>query len=627
MPIVGTAGHVDHGKSALVAALTGTNPDRLLEERERGMTLDLGFARLVLDDEIEAGIVDVPGHERFLHNMLAGAGGMDVLLLVVAADEGVKPQTLEHLAILRYLNVRETIVVLSKIDLVPERDRAAARARILAGLHGTIAERAPAIETSVPAGTGLAELRAAIAAALRSLPARDLDAPPYLPIDRVFTLPGLGTIATGTLMQGTVRAGDTLALEPSAQPARIRSIEVFGARRRRVDAGTRVALNLAGIDRHTIARGETIAGASLQARSSFTVRFTPQEEALRWLRRRTPVRAYLGTAEIMGTLVFDAPPSQAGEVAATLHLRRAAVAFPGARFVLRRPSPKSLLGGGFVEAAAAVENCETPSPAREAVLTALRARGLNPATPAEIVFDANVREDTVRETLETLAASDDAIRLRRPEAFACGEAARRLLLDAVACLEAAQRDEPWAIGMTSIALSRATGVAEPLLVRYLAEFAERGLVRFHAGYYATLDFRPALTAAQREWFLSLVRTDAQAPLRPVEFTAVAKAVRASTVAGAARAFDTLLDGGELVKVGDDLYRGSQIGAIRARVEAHFQTETRMTASQFRDAIGTSRKYGVPLLEWLDARGVTVRDGDYRMLRRRIREAAAAEGDR
>lgn len=628
MPIVGTAGHVDHGKSALVAALTGTNPDRLLEERERGMTLDLGFARFVLEDGSEAGVVDVPGHERFLHNMLAGAAGMDVLLLVVAADEGVKPQTLEHLAILRYLNVRETIVVVSKIDLISENERAAASARIFAALRGTIAERAPAIETSIPLGTGLAELRRAIGRAVLSLPPRDPNAPLYLPIDRVFTMPGLGTVVTGTLVQGSLSAGDTVALEPSAQRARVRSIEVFGTRRQRVEPGTRVALNLAAIDRHSVARGETIASSSFEPQRTFAVSFTPAETDAASLRRRTPVRVYLGSAEIMGTLSFDVTPASDRQIAARLHLRDAAIAFPGIRFVVRRPSPKTLLGGGVVEGIAAGENRDAVSPAREAVAAVLRARDLSPAEPAEIAFDANVREDVVREMLETLVACDEAVALRRPEAFVGGDAARCLLGEVVAALEAAQRDEPWAMGMTSIALSRSTGVAEALLVRFLAEFVERGRLAGRGGYYATLDFQPSLSTHQRELFLGLVAPAAEAPFRPAPFAEVATAVRRSDVPGATRAFDTLLDRGELVKVGDDLYRGSQIGAIRARLEAHFRHEPRMTASQFRDAIGTSRKYAVPLLEWFDVHGVTVRDGDYRTLRRGCAsERLASGGDR
>ncbi|MGB8519571.1 MAG: selenocysteine-specific translation elongation factor, partial [Candidatus Tumulicola sp.] len=367
MPIVGTAGHVDHGKSALVEALTGTHPDRWLEERMRGMTLDLGFARLVLDDGVEAGIIDVPGHERFLHNMLAGAAGMELLLLVVAADEGVMPQTREHLDVLRFLNVAQTIVVVTKIDLVGQEDREAAIERIADALRGTIAGGAPRVAVSSRTGEGLPELRAQITEALRALPPRDDAAPVYLPIDRVFTLPGRGTIVTGTLMQGTLATGDALTLEPSATAARVRSLHVFGEGRERAVAGTRVALNLPGIDRTAIGRGETAVSAEFSARAGFAVTFTPLETALPLLRKRMPVRAYLGSAEILGMLEFESVPDEARATFARLHLRSGVVAFPGVRFVVRRMSPKTLLGGGSIESLAAAMSPARATPAEATV--------------------------------------------------------------------------------------------------------------------------------------------------------------------------------------------------------------------------------------------------------------------
>jgi len=246
MHIVGTAGHVDHGKSSLVAALTGTNPDRWIEERLRGMTLDLGFAHLRFADSLEAGIVDVPGHERFLHNMLAGAAGMELLLLVVAATEGVMPQTLEHLDILRYLNVRRALVAVSKIDLVEPADRETAIELIAGNLRGTLVEDAPLICVSVQTGEGMNEIREAIHRELLSLPERSQDAPAFLPVDRVFALSGHGTIVTGTLMQGRIAVGDQLQIAPQGRSVRVRSLQVFGDDRAHVEAGSRVAVNLPG---------------------------------------------------------------------------------------------------------------------------------------------------------------------------------------------------------------------------------------------------------------------------------------------------------------------------------------------------------------------------------------------
>ncbi|MGA8534702.1 MAG: selenocysteine-specific translation elongation factor [Candidatus Tumulicola sp.] len=615
MPIVGTAGHVDHGKSALVAALTGTNPDRWIEERLRGMTLDLGFAHLVLEKGLEAGIVDVPGHERFLHNMLAGAAGMDVLLLVVAADEGVMPQTREHLDILRYLNVGQTILVVTKIDALPPAARDGAYASIASALRGTLADGAPLAAVSSVTGEGLADLRNCIAAALRALPPRNDDAPAYLPVDRVFALPGLGTIVTGTLMQGSVATGDVVTLAPSGMRARIRSIGVFGATRRRAAAGTRVALNLPGVDRHRIGRGEVVVSEGCAVRSSFAVRFTPLEPALPLLRRRTPVRAYLGAAEILGVLTFERAPDGAREVRAELHLREATVAFPGVRFVVRRPSPKTLLGGGFVEGLGLAPADGSRTAAESAVLAALRAEGFLALDVAAVARAANLREEIAHAALESLAARDDVLALRRPPAYVDGVAAREMLAQALEYLDEFARTRPWTLGATSIALARELDIAESLLVRVLAEFAENGRLASRSGYYATLHHQPSLTPEQRELFDRLVScTDAQ-PFSPVPFADVATAVRRSAIDGADQALDTLLLGGALVKVGDDLYRGSQIASIRARLEKYLGANERITAAAFRDLLGTSRKYAVPLLEWLDAHNVTLRNGDYRTLRR------------
>ncbi len=583
----------------------------------RGMTLDLGFARLVLDDGVEAGIIDVPGHERFLHNMLAGAAGMELLLLVVAAGEGVMPQTREHLDVLRFLNVAQTIVVVTKIDLVGQEDREAAIERIADALRGTIAGGAPRVAVSSRTGEGLPELRAHITEALRALPPRDEAAPVYLPIDRVFTLPGRGTIVTGTLMQGTLATGDALTLQPSGTPARARSLHVFGETRERAVAGTRVALNLPGIDRTAIARGEAAVSSELSSRADFSVSFTPLEAAVPLLRRRTPVRAYLGAAEILGTLVFDSVPRDASPVRAGLHLRSGTVAFPGLRFVVRRTSPKTLLGGGRIESPVldVIPGPARATPAEAAVAGALRSAGFAALDAGAIASAANVRESVARAALERLAQRDDALAIRRPDAYVDAAAARDLLTATLAHLEAVQHARPWALGMTSLLLARELAVDEPLLMRVLAAFVENGRLAGYGGYYATLDHHPQLSPEQQTLFDELVPRDPHSFV-PVPFAGIVAAVKQSKVDGAPAALDTLLALGVFVRVGDDCYRGSQIAAIRSRVETYLRESERMTAAQFRDLIATSRKYAVPLLEWLDAHGVTIRDGDYRSLRTR-----------
>ncbi len=623
MHVLGTAGHVDHGKSSLVRALTGTNPDRWIEERLRGMTLDLGFAHLRFPDGVEAGIVDVPGHERFLHNMLAGAAGMELLLLVVAANEGPRPQTAEHLAILQYLNVKRTIVVLTKSDTVDAEELAFAEELVRESVRGTIAEGAPFVAVSSVTGAGLDDLRDAIHAALVSLPARAPDAPAYLPIDRVFALPGHGTIVTGTLMQGRIALGEELRLEPAGRDVRVRSLQIFGEKRARVDGGSRVAVNLPGIETNEIARGTVLASAQFATRSSVAVRFRALPLALPLLKRRTPVRAYLGSAEILGTLVFERVPENAEEAQATLHLRAPAVVFPGAAFVVRRLTPKTLLGGGTIasidaisaasgEATGAVTSDDTAEVA--GISATLRAVGLAGATAARVGAAANVREDVATEILERLVDDGRVMRLAKPDAYLDASLAHELSERVRERLEANEGETPWALGVTALALSRALSIAEPTLVRVLTALAEEGKLAHRSGYFATPQFVPHLAPEQRAFFDRVFAPDPNAPYVPVAFDDVLSALRATKIQGLSLALDTLFASGTLVKVHDAIYRGSQIADIRAMLEAALRRDKQIAMSGFRDLIGTSRKYAVPLLEYFDAIGVTIRTGDARVLK-------------
>jgi len=618
---VGTAGHVDHGKSSLVTALTGTNPDRWLEERLRGMTLDLGFAHLRFEDGVEAGIIDVPGHERFLHNMLAGASSMELLLLVIAADEGVMPQTVEHLQILQYLNVRQTIVVVTKSDLLAAAKLTERTEEIARALRGTIAENAPLLAVSTIAGSGLVVLRESIHQALLRLPARNAAAPPYLPIDRVFSLPGHGTIVTGTLAQGQIAIGDRLKLEPSGKTTRARSLQTFGEKREVVEAGARVAINLPGIEVSEIGRGEVVTKGAFVPTDRFNVCFRPLAHSVKLLRERNAVRAYIGAAELLGTLILDGQPEDGAQVKGTLYLRKPTVAFPGMSFVVRRLSPKTLLGGGRLESQVLASDSVAPHGSMHhhdgvaaSVLAVLRAHAPEPVSAAQAAREANVVEQAALETLEALKAHGDATFVERPPAYVDAAAADAIVARVLALLEEEHRSEPWAIGATSLAISREVQLHEPLLVRILASAAVDGRLSYRAGYYALPGHVPQLNAEQRAFFDALIPLDPVRPFEPVPLEAVVAAVKQSRVPGAGKAFDGLLSRGVVVKVNEDLYRGAQIVQIRARVEAFLHANRQMTMAQFRDLIGTSRKYAVPLLEWFDARGVTVRSGDYRMLR-------------
>jgi selenocysteine-specific elongation factor len=340
--IVGTAGHIDHGKTSLVEALTGTNADRLPEERRRGITIDLGFASLDLEGA-HLGFVDVPGHERFVRNMLAGAHGIDLVLLIVAADEGVMPQTREHFDICRLLGLRAGIVCLTKQDAADDDLRQLVRLEVAELVEHSFLEGAPVIETSARTGAGLDELKAALARAARDVPERAGGTVTRLPVDRAFAMRGFGTIVTGTLIAGEVRAGDDLELLPSSQAVRARGVQVHGQAVERARAGERTAINLGGIDVHEVERGQVLAAPHrLRPTQVFDARLDVLADAARGLRSRARVRLHHGAAEVLARVAVvedgrEIAPGESGY--AQLRLESPLVALPGDRFILRSYSP------------------------------------------------------------------------------------------------------------------------------------------------------------------------------------------------------------------------------------------------------------------------------------------------
>ena len=349
--VIGTAGHIDHGKSALVKALTGTDPDRLEEEQRRGMTIDLGFAHFDLPGGRRVGIVDVPGHERLIRNMLAGATGIDLVLFVVAADEGVMPQTREHLDILRFLPVRAGLIVLNKIDLAPDPAWVMLVRDDLAALTaGTFLHDAPIVEVSAKTGQGVDVLTGAIDRALTHMPGRTADAPARLPIDRAFTMAGFGTVVTGTLWSGRIATGESVELLPQGRVLRVRGVQSHGAPRDQAEAGSRVAVNLAGVEKDEVERGNALTTPGVfvpTTRLDIRVQLLPQVPPLS---HRARIRVYLGSAEVLGRLaLLDRQVLEPGqETVAQLRLERPLVADAGDAFVLRRYSPMLTIGGGSV---------------------------------------------------------------------------------------------------------------------------------------------------------------------------------------------------------------------------------------------------------------------------------------
>jgi selenocysteine-specific elongation factor len=446
--VVGTAGHIDHGKSALVEALTGTNPDRLEEEKRRGITIDLGFAFLQLPG-VRLGLVDVPGHERFVRNMLAGVGGIDLVMLVVAADESIKPQTREHFDICRLLGIPRGIIAITKSDLVDADVLGLVHLEIEEFVRGSFLEGAPMVAVSARTGAGLEDLRGQLARSAEAVPVKDATRHFRLPIDRAFAMKGFGTVVTGTLISGAVKAEDEVELLPSHKVLRVRGLHSGGESTARAVAGQRTAVNLAGIEREEIERGMVLAPAGIfDAAERLDARLTLLHSA-KPLKNRARVHFHQGTAEAVAEVVLLDGASQigAGESAfAQLRLDRRVLVLPGDRFILRQFSPLVTIGGGAVLDARAVRHKRKDAgvlPFLEAwerghpqeILGALLGVTPHGMTFAEIVARTGWTDADAREAAEKLAvekgarilATEPALVVAAPAVAECAAAARKVV--------------------------------------------------------------------------------------------------------------------------------------------------------------------------------------------------------
>ncbi len=623
--VVGTAGHIDHGKSALVRALTGTDPDRLAEEQRRGMTIDLGFAHFDLPDGVRVGIVDVPGHERLIRTMLAGATGIDLVLLVVAADEGIMPQTREHLDILRFLRVPRGVVAVTKMDLVADPEWLALVKDEIGGLvRGTFLEQAPVVEVSSRTGAGLPALTAAIADGLAAARRANADAPARLPVDRSFTMAGFGTVVTGTLWSGQVRTGDVLALLPSGREVRVRQVQSHGEVVTEAVAGQRAALNLVGVGKDEVTRGDVLAAPGAyhpSAAVDVRLRLLPDVPPLRHHER---VRLYLGADEVIGRVRLldrDALPP-GGEAAAQLRLERSTVAARGDPFVIRRYSPMATVGGGEIiavdaplrrrGAAAAAALVSAASAGMDVRMReALGRAGRGGATLDELARSLNITVPRAAELVETLRGAGGVYGIRGR--FFSAETVELLRRAIVAALTAHHAAVPWRAGMPREELKRRAFPSgdDRLYGVALDGLAESGAVTAGPAFVRLTTFAPARSpeeAAAAEAIAAAYRHGRFAPPAPEEVLA-----HAVDRGAADRMFQALLDDGTLVEAGGIVFHRDAVAEIEARAVAHLERHGELTVAALRDLLGSSRKYVLAALEWLDARRVTRRTGDKRVL--------------
>jgi selenocysteine-specific elongation factor len=633
--VVGTAGHIDHGKSSLVLALTGIDPDRLKEEKERGITIDIGFAHLEVGDGQTLGIVDVPGHERFVKNMLAGVGGIDLVMLVIAADEGVMPQTREHLAICHLLRVRSGLVVLTKADLAEPEWLELVQEDVRGFLRGTFLDGAPILPVSAKTGEGLPALREALATLARAVPRRGTDATFRLPIDRVFTIRGFGTVVTGTVAAGQVALDERLEVYPHGLQAKVRGIQTHGQTMSGAVAGQRAAVNLQGVERAAIERGDVLSVPGL-LRPTHMLDATCEllQDAPAPLKTRQRVRFHIGTREVMARVhPLGRPtiePGQTGHV--QLRLEAPVVALPGDRYVIRSYSPMVTIGGGELLDVA-------PPKARRSPTLTERLRTLETSPPAAVVEThilsvggggvrmAELRARTpfgpaaLREYLEDLVSRGRVFLVDR-EWYVHAETAERLRRAAESALAAFHTREPLMPGMSKEELrTRLGSLEERVFLALLDRFAAAGVLVVDKDKVRSAGHAVRLTPAQQvasDRIETEFRAAGVAP--PTLDEAFAKLGLTGPPAHAIA--QLLVDHRRLVRIREGLYfHADPLREAVDRVMAFLRTHQAITPQEIKDLLGISRKYAIPLLEWLDTQRLTVRVGDKRVLR----EAAPSGG--
>jgi len=605
--VVGTAGHIDHGKSTLIQALTGIDPDRLEEEKRRGMTIDLGFAHLTLPSGRLVGIVDVPGHARFIRNMLAGVHGLDAVLLVVAADEGVMPQTVEHLAIVDLLEVSRGLVALTKVDLVEEDWLELVTSEVAETLARTCLHGATMVPVSAVTGQGLDQLVHHLDQVLAGVPPRPDRGRPRLPIDRVFTISGFGTVVTGTLVDGSLRVGEEVELQPSGRRVRIRGLQQHNRRVETALPGSRVAANLVGVEKEDLGRGEVLARPGTVAvtrRVDARVRVLAGGPALR---HGAQVLVHVGAAEVSGRAVVlggeEIEPGGAGWV--QLYLNRPIAAVAGDRYVLRLPSPQVTVGGGTFADIAPRRHHRHDERVRESLERRVAGEVLQEelrkyprGVTAAALLKASLAEDADLTRLDARRAGQW---LFAPEAWeALAGRARRALEDY-------HRAHPLRPGMPREELKSRLGLPSPVFAAVLVELVRDRVVEDREGEVALPGHQVEIDTGPAARLLEVLGAKPFAP------PSLPEALRAAgATEEVARA---LVRRGDLVRLSEDVvFTRSAYEAAVALVREMVAEQGSVTVASLRDRMGASRRPVLALLEHLDAQRITRRVGDARVLR-------------
>ena len=640
MRVIGTAGHVDHGKSSLVEALTGIHPDRLKEEQAREMTIDLGFAYLTMPDGEEIGIVDVPGHRDFIENMLAGVGGIDVALFVVAADEGVMPQTREHLAILDLLQIPGGVMALTKIDLVEDLEYIdLIEDDLTRTLAGTVLENAEIVHVSARKRQGLEALLDALSRCLAQRPAKMDLGRPRLPIDRVFTIAGFGTVVTGTLLDGTLSVDDDIEILPQGLRSRVRSIQTHKYKVDKSSPGSRTAVNIPGVSVNQVERGDVLAFPNTyQSSTRLDLKFRLLKDATQPLVHNAEVKFFIGASEVFGHVrLIGAEALKPGtEGWLQVELTQPVVAIRGDRYIIRRPSPAETLGGGIILDAQPKSRHK-----RFSAQVLARFEALAAGSPIEMLWQhlltqgvisvgnlftaIRLNETTANQALNQLIAEGRAVLLARgnstPEATGAALQASRLIAarpvwDAAArafldVLSTYHSVYPLRRDMPKEELKRRTKMPTAMFQALLETLSREGRIIERGAMLHMKDHLVRFDTQQEDARQRLLARFRQAPFSPPSLKECVSEIGEDMV-------HALLDMEELVTVAPDVvFRNEDYLTMRQRIVDYIRREGSMTVAQARDLFQTSRKYALALLEHFDAIGLTVRDEDTRRLKKSL----------
>ncbi len=632
MRVIGTAGHVDHGKSTLVQALTGVHPDRLKEEREREMTIDLGFAWLTLPDGEEVGIVDVPGHRDFIENMLAGVGGIDAALFVIAADEGVMPQTREHLSILDLLQVQGGVVALTKVDLIRDPDWLdLVEEEIRQHLSGTVLAEAPIIRVSGRTEEGIPQLLESLSACLVERPPRHDYGKPRLPVDRVFSIAGFGTVVTGTLLDGQMQVGDEIVILPAGYKGRVRGLQSHKKKEDIAVPGSRTAINISGVSVEQIQRGDIVAHPKdYQPTRRMDVRFRLLPEVSISLKHNLEVKFFISAAEVVARVrllgVEELKPGEEGWL--QLETKQPIVAVRGDRYILRRPSPGETLGGGFVidshpkgrHKRFSKETIERLSALAQGtpddvLLQALMA--LKTAPLKEVIAQSSLDENTAQRAIDALVESGQLLSLEGNAPANLTAKASTLVMSRsywdqlssaiTKALELYHQNHPLRRGMPREELKSRMRISPRVFNAVINQLENEGILEENGPLVYLTGHEIQFNPQQQQIVNQLIKDFEASPYSP-------PTVKECQNLAGDEVFAALVGLGVLIQVSPEVVFSrvtfeDMVGQLR---NLFVESET-ISAAQVRDYFNTSRRYALALLEYLDEIGLTVREGDVRRL--------------